>query len=310
MRILVAEDSPAQRLALSRAVEALGHELVAAADGRRAWELFRQQGFDVVVSDWMMPGIEGDELCRRIRGAGGSYTYVIILTSLEDKRHLMTGMRAGADDYLNKPLDVDELEARLAAASRVTSLHAQLAEQRRELGRLNEELSEQARQDPLTDTGNRLRMHEDLDRLESELQRSGRGYALLLCDIDRFKSYNDSRGHQRGDEVLRTVAATLRELCRRGDAVYRYGGEELLVSLPGADLDAAVRAGERIRRRIEELAIAHPGRGDPGVVTISVGAAVRDAGTPGGAEGVIGRADRALYEAKDAGRNRVADVAS
>jgi serine phosphatase RsbU (regulator of sigma subunit) len=134
MKILLAEDSAASRFLLQRAVEELGHECVVAEDGLQAWELYRSGGVEVVISDWIMPGLDGDELCRRIRAdADGSYTYFVMLTSLEDKEHVLRGMQAGVDDYLTKPLDRNDLSARLIAASRVTALHQQIVEQAREL---------------------------------------------------------------------------------------------------------------------------------------------------------------------------------
>ncbi|MCW3038425.1 MAG: putative Serine phosphatase RsbU regulator sigma subunit [Solirubrobacterales bacterium] len=134
MRMLIAEDSATSRLFLRRAVEELGHQCVVAEDGEQAWSTFRGGGFDVVISDWLMPGMNGDELCRRIRADQGSaYTYFVMLTSLEDKEHVLRGMEAGVDDYLTKPLDPNDLKARLIAASRVTALHRQIVAQQREL---------------------------------------------------------------------------------------------------------------------------------------------------------------------------------
>src|SRR4051794_3369449 len=134
MKILLAEDSAASRFLLQRAVEELGHECVVAEDGLQAWERYKEGGAEVVISDWIMPGLDGDELCRRIRAdADGSYTYFVMLTSLEDKEHVLRGMQAGVDDYLTKPLDRNDLSARLIAASRVTALHRQIVEQAREL---------------------------------------------------------------------------------------------------------------------------------------------------------------------------------
>jgi len=134
MKILLAEDSAASRFLLQRAVEDLGHECVVAEDGTQAWERYREIAPEVVISDWIMPGLDGDELCRRIRAdSEGAYTYFVMLTSLEDKEHVLRGMRAGVDDYLTKPLDRNDLNARLIAASRVTALHRQIVEQQREL---------------------------------------------------------------------------------------------------------------------------------------------------------------------------------
>jgi two-component system cell cycle response regulator len=307
MKVLIADDSPAHLLALRKAVTGLGHDCVAAKDGDEAWERFNADRPEVVISDWVMPGIEGDELCRRIRAAKGPYCYVIVLTSLDDKQHVMRGMKAGADDYLTKPLDTDDLEARMAAAERVTALHAHIARQQSELERLNGDLDQLAREDALTKVGNRLRMKEDLERFDAQVARSGTGYTLLMCDVDHFKAYNDTCGHQRGDEVLKKVAATIGSGFRGGDAVYRYGGEEFAVVLPERTLDGGMVAAERIRQDIEALAIPHA-TGDDDSITISVGVAVHTPVADGSWEGTIKRADEALYRAKAGGRNRVAQA--
>jgi len=305
VKVLAVDDSAAYRRLLEKAVSGLGHDCIAAEDGIRAWELFQSGGVDVVISNWMMPGMEGDELCRRIRSSDHPYAYFILFTAREGKRNIMHGMEAGADDYLAKPLDEDELEAGLVAAERITSLYRKLAEQQGELEQLNRDLYDQSRQDALTGVGNRLRMQEDLETTEGNVGRYGQGYAVALCDVDHFKAYNDSCGHPAGDEVLRSVAAALRQTCRKGDAVYRYGGEELLVLLPGQSLELAAAAAERMRRAVEELEVPHP-RGEPSaVVTISVGVAVRDLDQKGEVEKVLGEADEALYRAKGEGRNRV-----
>jgi diguanylate cyclase (GGDEF)-like protein len=305
MKVLAVDDSAAYRRLLEQAVTGLGHDCIAVEDGIRAWELFQSGGIDVVISNWLMPGMEGDELCRRIRGSDLPYAYFILFSAREGKRNVMHGMEAGADDYLAKPLDEDELEACLVAAERVTTLYRKLAEQQGELERLNQSLYEQSRQDPLTGVGNRLRMQEDLETTEGNVRRYEQGYAVTLCDVDHFKAYNDSCGHPAGDEVLCLVAAALRQTCRRGDSVYRYGGEELLVLLPGQSKELAVAAAERMRHAVEALGIPHPGRGPSAVVTISFGVAVRNSEHPGDGEEVLREADEALYRAKSQGRNRV-----
>jgi two-component system chemotaxis response regulator CheY len=306
MKVLAVDDSAAYRRQLQAAVTNLGHDCLVAEDGLKAWELFQSGGVDVVISNWLMPGLEGDELCDRIRRSEHPYAYFILFTALEGRKHLLHGMEAGADDYLSKPLDEDELEACLIAAERVTALYRRLAEQQGELEHLNRQLYEQSRQDPLTGVGNRLRMQEDLETIDGNVERYDRGYAVALCDVDHFKAYNDSHGHPAGDEVLRAVADALRRSCRRGDAVYRYGGEELLVLLPGQDLELAIAAGERMREAIEALGIPHP-LGEPAaVVTVSVGVAARDGAHVGGVSRLLSAADEALYRAKNEGRNRVA----
>ena len=306
VRVLVADDSATARKLVEHSVRALGHECVVAEDGERAWELFRERGADVVISDWLMPGIEGDELCRRIRAAD-PYAYLIMVTKLEGREHLMRGIEAGADDYLTKPFDRDALEARMIVAERVTGLHRRLADQQRELERLNRELFTQARRDlMLGRVGNRLSMVEDLERVEARVARYGHTFAVALCDIDRFKPYNDAKGHVAGDDTLRAIAGSLVGNCRREDSVYCYGGEEFLVLFAEQALDSAAVAAERMRAAVESLGIPHPGLDPPGVVTISVGVARGRGADDGGTDATLTSADAALYRAKQDGRNRVA----
>ena len=306
MKILIAEDDAVSRTILRRAVEKLGHECLAAADGEEAWGLYKENpDLDVIISDWMMPGVDGLELCRRVRGDDrDGYTYFIFLTALGDREHLLQGLEAGADDYLSKPLDRDELGMRLTSAMRVTDLHRRLAFQNGELEKLNRMLFEQSRQDPLTSLGNRLRLREDLQVLQSRTERYGHSYAVVLCDVDFFKAYNDRYGHLAGDDVLRRVAATISSDLRTGDTAYRYGGEEFLVVLPEQDAEAAAAITDRLRQAVEGLGIPHADGGPGGVLTISAGVAVSTGA--GDTDGLLKAADEALYAAKSGGRNRVA----
>lgn len=305
MKILIAEDDAVSRTILRRAVEKLGHGCMAATDGEEAWNIFKENpDLDVIISDWMMPGVDGLELCRRVRDDGrDGYTYFIFLTALGDREHLLQGLEAGADDYLSKPLDRDELGMRLTSAMRVTELHRRLAFQKGELEKLNRMLFEQSRQDALTSLGNRLRLTEDLRTLQSRAERYGHDYAVVLCDVDFFKAYNDRYGHLAGDDVLRRVAATISSGLRTGDTAYRYGGEEFLMVLPEQDAQAAATTADRLRRAVEGLGIPHAGATPPGVVTMSAGVAT-SAGI-GDADALLKAADAALYAAKETGRNRV-----
>ncbi|MCA1687813.1 MAG: diguanylate cyclase [Actinobacteria bacterium] len=304
--ILIAEDDAVSRTILRRSVEKFGHECLAAEDGKKAWELYRETPeVDVIISDWMMPGMDGLELCRSIRGEErDGYTYFIFLTALGDKDHLLTGLKAGADDYLSKPLDRDELQVRLISASRVTTLHRRLAYQNEELERLNRKLFEQSREDSLTHLGNRLQLREDLETLSAQAERYGHSYCAMLCDVDFFKAYNDTYGHLAGDEVLKRVADVISENLRGGDMAYRYGGEEFLIILPEQSLESAVSTADRLRRAVEDLGISHE-KNRPGVVTISLGVAALPAGKPKSADALLKEADEALYRAKESGRNRV-----
>jgi two-component system, cell cycle response regulator len=308
LKVLIAEDDAVSRLILQKAVEKFGHECLVTRDGAEAWDLLQEvPDVDVIISDRMMPEMDGMELCRRVRERknGDSYTYFIFLTALGDREHLLEGIRAGADDYLTKPLDRDELQVRLIAASRVTSLHRQLSEQKSELKQLNFQLFTQARRDPLTQLGNRLQLREDMKTMRGQVERYGYGLAAVMCDIDYFKLYNDHYGHLKGDEVLRSVAGTISRSSRTGDLAYRYGGEEFLVILPEQTLDNAGLVADRIRSEVEKLAIPHTAKDPPGIVTISAGVASLAAGERKDVEVLLQEADSALYRAKEAGRNRV-----
>lgn len=307
MKVLIAEDDAVSRLTLRRAVEQLGHEVLVATDGTSAWELYRRENVDVIVSDWIMPGMDGLDLCRRVRAdQRETYTYFLLLTALDSKDHFMAGMQAGADDYLTKPLDREELQVRLQVAARVTTLHHQLTEKTRELERVNRALAESARRDPLTGLGNRLQLREDLFRLQRWLDRYGRGFGAALCDVDRFKLYNDCYGHLAGDDVLQAISQAVATTIRSGDMAYRYGGEELLVIMPEQSAETSIVAMERVRDAVERLAIPHEQNPPYGVVTISIGLVAIGDGERLPWEVVLNRADAALYRAKADGRNRVA----
>jgi diguanylate cyclase (GGDEF)-like protein len=306
MKILIVDDSPTPRLLLKRELEGLGHECLVAEDGVQGWEAFQGSGVDVVISDWMMPGMDGDEFCRRVRSdESAPYAYFILLTSLDDRKHVVAGMEAGADDYLTKPFEDEALATRLIAASRVTELHRTLTAQQAELERLNAGLFDDSRRDSLTALGNRRRQDEDLEMLAARGDRYGQSFCVALFDVDRFKAFNDTAGHLAGDEVLQSVAASLVDQSRRGDAVYRYGGEELLVVFPDQTIETAEIAAERMREAVEALAIPHPGLEPGGVVTVSAGVAYFEGDHGEDVAGLLERADAALYQAKEAGRNRV-----
>jgi diguanylate cyclase (GGDEF)-like protein len=298
MKVLVADDDVGSRLVAQSAVQALGHECVAAADGDQAWLLLRQFRPDVLITDRDMPGLDGITLCRRIREhEQDDYTYVVLLTALDDPSEVTAGMQAGADDYLTKPLNPFALQTRLLVAERVTTLH-------RELARARAALARQAHTDPLTGLRNRLGLAADLEQLHNVSERYDHSYCVAMCDIDLFKSYNDTYGHPAGDQALRTVAATLTQQLRKGDRVYRYGGEEFLILLPEQDLGEAANALERARSQLESLAVEHRGAGPHAVLTLSVGLACSQPGWRLPSSELVAQADTALYEAKRTGRNR------
>lgn len=298
MKVLVADDDPGSLMVARAAVERSGHDCLTAADGDEAWALYLAHRPDVVVTDWMMPGMDGLALCRAIRAQEQElYTYVVLLTSQGSRDDVLAGLEAGADDYVTKPLDPFVLHARLLVARRITTLHADLAHYRRVLSR-------QARTDPLTGLHNRLKLSEDLEQLHLRSGRYAEQYSLAMCDVDNFKRYNDIYGHQAGDLALRAVAAALLGIVRTSDGVYRYGGEEFLLVLPHQAGPGAKALMERALDAVRSLAIEHAG--DPsGQLRLSAGISSYSHGHRVDADALVGAADAALYAAKAAGRNRV-----
>ncbi|WP_284764449.1 diguanylate cyclase [Arthrobacter sp. efr-133-R2A-63] len=299
MRVLVVDDDPGSLLVAKAAVERSGHECLTAPDGDAAWRLYQSHRPHAVVTDLVMPGLDGLALCRAIRTAeADSYTYLILLTSLGSREDVMAGMEAGADDYVTKPLDPFTLHTRLIVALRVTSLYTELA-------RYHRMLAEQARTDALTGLRNRLTLTEDLQQLHHRSERYGLHYCLAMCDVDNFKSYNDTYGHQAGDAALKAVASALAGQLRQSDGIYRYGGEEFLLLLPDQSRSGAKAVLERCRAAVEDLDITHTG--DPsGALTISAGISCYRPGHRVSSAELLREADTALYTAKTTGKNTVA----
>jgi diguanylate cyclase (GGDEF)-like protein len=292
MKLLIAEDQAPSAFYLRHTLEKMGHEITVAPDGEQAWRVLQSENPPLLISDWMMPLLDGPALCRRIRSnSADRYTYIILLTSRDRKEDRLEGLRAGADDFLTKPPDSDELAVRLEIAERILKVHAQLARQ-------NERLVELAAVDELTGTKNRRRFREDLDLLYAQAQRLGAPLSLIMLDLDHFKEYNDTFGHPAGDEVLQRLGSTLRSSLRSHDVVARYGGEEFVVLLPATDEREAMDVAERLRRSIASG--AWPRR----QVTASLGVGTIGPRTSG-ASALVEQADRAMYQSKQAGRNRV-----
>jgi two-component system, cell cycle response regulator len=306
MNILVVDDDATSRFVATATLRTLGHDCTVVADGAAAWDAIGDTQPDVVISDWLMPGLTGLELCQLVRRQEDQpYIYFILVTGQETAQQVVDGMTAGADDYLLKPLKLADLQARLIAASRVTAVHRQLADQRVELERLNLHLNGLARSDPLTGLHNRLALEEDLHTIEARVERYHHSYCVSLIDVDHFKAYNDMYGHVAGDRALRAVASELKTRSRGGDSVYRYGGEEFLCVLPEQTLSQATIALERIRFGIQDLALPHDGNPPFGVVTVSAGLTLLDPDRHRPMDETLKEADDALYRAKQLGRNRV-----
>jgi diguanylate cyclase (GGDEF)-like protein len=298
VRILIAEDDPISCRLLEVTLCKWGYEVAVAADGSTAWETLQQPDAPALaILDWMMPGVDGVEICRRVRERGdASYTYLILLTARGQKADLAEALGAGADDYLIKPFDPLELRARLRAGERIVDLQSRLFS-------ALDTLRDQATRDSLTHLWNHSTIREMLRR-ELDCRRALRpSAAVIFADIDHFKQINDTYGHPVGDAVLREVAERMHAGIRRHDQLGRYGGEEFMVVLPGCDCARGLEVGERLR-----LAVAQ----DPIVVdrlamrvTISLGLAAGTGETADAADLLIRAADTALYRAKNGGRNRL-----
>jgi two-component system cell cycle response regulator len=292
MKILIAEDNPTSALFLRRTLSGRGHEVTVTADGVDAWEAMRAGPVPLLISDWVMPRMNGLELCKLVRGREGcDYTYVILLTSRDGRADRIEGLRAGADDFLTKPLDPDELAVRLEIAGRILAVHEALARQ-------NAKLAELASVDELTGVKNRRRFREDLDMYFALWSRHKTPLSLIMLDVDNFKKFNDAFGHPAGDDVLRGLARQLREGSRDHDVVARYGGEEFVLLLPSTPAVDAISIAERLRVRIERM----PSALRP--ITASLGVATTCDDLPA-CSALVEAADQALYRSKHAGRNRV-----
>jgi two-component system chemotaxis response regulator CheY len=296
MKILIAEDQAPTSRYLRRLLEQMGHEVIEAGDGEEAWELIRRDQSLLLISDWMMPRLDGLELCRRIRSQiTEGYIYIILLSARTGRDDKLKGLNAGADDFLTKPLDADELCVRLEIASRILEVH-------QTLGRQNSRLIEMATTDELTGVNNRRRFGEDLHLHAALAARHGLPLSLIMLDVDHFKHFNDSFGHPAGDEVLRTIATILRSEVREHDLVARYGGEEFVLLLPSTGSEAATEVAERLRKAISK------GTWNMVPLTASFGVATTDPTHSISVEELIAQADEALYHSKNAGRNRVTHI--
>ena len=231
MKILVADDDSVSRHLMQRTLQKFGYEVVLAENGRVAAEILsRSDGPRLALIDWMMPELDGPELCREVRRfhQEGKYIYIVLLTSKQSSEDIVAGLEAGADDYITKPCQPAELRARLHTGCRILSLEEKLVQAR-------EEMRYKATHDALTAIWNRASI---LSLMHSELERSVRenkSTSVLLCDIDHFKQVNDNHGHLVGDVVLQEVANRLKSIVRSYDAVGRYGGEEFLIVLSHCD---------------------------------------------------------------------------
>jgi two-component system, cell cycle response regulator len=292
MTILLVDDHASTIRALEQLLTALGHEVLTAANGLDAWSLLQSHRVQVVLSDWMMPGMNGLDLCHRIRDQDGQpYVYFVLLTGNGGDEHRLEALAAGVDDFLTKPFHKRELVARLVIAQRILAVQD-------DLQRKNVVLREMATTDDLTGLKNRRSFFEALALHLSLAGRQRSPLSLVLLDVDNFKGYNDAFGHSAGDNVLRGIAEVLRTTTRAHDTVSRHGGEEFIVLLPMTGPVVARAMAERLRKAIErrDWPYRH--------ITASFGVATMTLKTSNAVE-LVDQADSALYASKRQGRNRV-----
>jgi len=299
MRVLIAEDDRVTRRLLESRLTKWGYDVLAVEDGLQAWEVLQQEDSPrFVLLDWIMPGMDGIDVCRKIRdGLAGAYRYVIILTGKDGLEDVVSGLEAGADDYLTKPVVQQELKVRMNAGSRILNLQDELLE-------AQDALRFQATHDSLTAVWNRGAVMDMLDREISRAHRQNSHLAVVLADIDHFKLVNDTHGHPIGDEVLKEVVRRLQISVRKYDSVGRYGGEEFLLLVPGCTREDALAHTERLRCEVADSLIFV--NDDLQLrVTVSMGVATYDGAEVVEPAHLINVADRALYQAKENGRNRI-----
>jgi diguanylate cyclase (GGDEF)-like protein len=309
IRILVVEDEETLRSVLGRVLRRDDHEVVEAASAEEALEIFREEHFPLVLTDIVMGGMTGLELLAKVKEIEPE-TIVVVMTSHSTSDNAIEALRSGAYDFLTKPFE--DLEVVKAVVNRALEniqlvqenlrLMDRLQGHSKELESLNTALATMANRDGLTGMYNHRYFHDALERELVRAKRFGNPVSLIFMDLDDFKKYNDVNGHIAGDELLKSVSALMKALCRRSDVLARYGGEEFVMILSGADKEGASVFAERLREEVENFSFA--GQDGQDAITISIGVA----SYPEDARNIsqlIDYADQALYEAKNGGRNRV-----
>jgi two-component system cell cycle response regulator len=293
IKVLIAEDNVISAKILQKKIGGWGYDVVVAQDGEKAWKAYEDENIRLAVLDWMMPKINGLDLCKKIREINHNeenkeYTYVILLTAKDQQKDLIKGFSAGADDYITKPFNHHELKARLKTGKRIIDLQRQLREQ--------------ADRDGLTGLWNRKRMFKLLEKEINRAQRENQTLATIMIDVDNFKKINDTYGHHCGDAVLLEVSSRFQKCVRNYDEICRYGGDELFVILPNCNTAMTRRIAERLRQSVSEKKIQTDL--DALDVTISLGGVSSESFfSKFFPETLVIASDEALLKAKSNGRN-------
>ncbi len=309
-KILVVDDNATNRRILVKSLGKIGYEVLEACDGFEAVDMATAQSPDLILLDIMMPGRDGFEVGRILKSQKITESIpFIFLTAKSEAEDIDRAFSLGGSDYLTKPFKMGEVKARVSvhiqlrqAQKETEERNKQLEEMSKVIAATNIELARQARVDPLTSLLNRRAWEECITKEHDRCRRNGSNYSIIMIDVDYFKSYNDSLGHQAGDDCLRRIAACIESTCRKMDAAGRYGGEEFVVLVPHKKNETALVLAERIRKEINNLNLPHPASKVTDHITASMGVADLDDTSW---EKVLEKADLALYTAKETGRNRV-----
>jgi diguanylate cyclase (GGDEF)-like protein len=297
MKVLIAEDDSVLRRRLEKLLGDMGYEVTSCKDGLEAWETIQSEyAPNLLLLDWMMPGMDGVEICRKVRKlAKEPYAYILLLTSKSKQDDIVEGIEAGADGYITKPFNQQELKARLKSGRRITELNEEFLSVRNEL-------QKQTVRDPLTGLYNRRYMAEILENEFARASRYQTDLSCILLDLDFFKNINDTYGHAFGDLVLREFSDCFKQFARQTDIPIRYGGEEFMLLLTNTDIEGARSLAERIRSAGEKK--TYDDGTNSATVTVSMGVASVKLHQPSDGRELVAFADKALYRAKAEGRNR------
>ena len=310
MNILVADDEIAIRELVGEILEGDGHEVTLAEDGEDALEKFKRTWHEIVFSDIRMPKMNGIKLLEAIKEINAN-TQFVVMTSHASIDNSIDALKKGAFDYILKPFeDLDIVSdaanraiANLSGIRRQQYLLNTLARQNQELDSLNKEFREMAIRDGLTGLFNHRYAKERLDEEFDRSMRFGRELAVLFMDLDHFKFFNDTYGHQAGDEILQILAGLMMKNVRESDTLARWGGEEFIVIAPETSEEEGCVLAEKIRKAVAGHAFPHADKQPLGMVSLSIGISSRSEKTEN-AEKLLRFADDAVYAAKDSGRNR------
>lgn len=310
MKVLVVEDSAPISMIICKIINGMGHDTTPAADGESALKLFREGQYDLVLMDVELPGMDGFETTKQIRlVTPEQWIPIIFLSANTEDSYLTTGIEAGGDDYLSKPVKPMVLKAKINAMARIALMQEQLSSTNRNLALANKELQLLSCLDGLTSAVNRRGFDRQYDVEWRRSLRESIPLTVMMIDIDLFKGFNDNYGHLAGDDCLRSVAHALKsQLLRPGDLLARYGGEEFVTLLQCTDLEGALHVADSMLSSLHKANIAYPHSTVSDRVTMSIGIFCTEQLVPGFNKQeksiLLQQADKALYVAKESGRNR------